>query len=222
MSEMKDRMERDPRLGAGMSRFGRTPSTFLRDVAAGTSTKRQWNAFVNHYRDTLVAHAERRFHASHEDAQDTVQKVFVSLWGCPQTIRRHPNGRFRFWLVCVLRHHLANHWREQGRQQPESGPAGLEEVEDERSTFEAQARRACCAFAREDLYDQLRMGETPQTRIRRRTFQMWFERVFDGAGRDEVAAKYGVDPSTVTEAVKRVWEFVKANGDDLFADFQMV
>ena len=214
--------KRDPSMAPGLSKFATTTSTFLRKVADGTSTKDEWNAFYVKYRDTLKRHAIERYGASPADADDAVQKVFESLWRCPQTIRRHPNSRFRFWLVCALKYKLYNFWRDEERQRGNVSPVDVEQLTSDYYTLEAQIKRAFYAFLRQDLYDQLRIGRTPHPRLKRRTFEIWYERVYNGRGRDETAAMYGVDPWTVTDSVKKVNQFLEANRDDLFREFQMV
>jgi RNA polymerase sigma-70 factor (ECF subfamily) len=142
-----------------------------------------WREFFNTYWKLIYSFA-RRAGLGDADAQDMVQEVLVGVARRMPEFRYDPSkGRFKTWLLTIVRRRLADHWRrtlpdrqrlvplgEDGATRPEEVDDGLEPVWQEEWNQHllqsAMARVQKKASARHFLiFDLLVVRQTPAGRV---------------------------------------------------------
>jgi RNA polymerase sigma factor (sigma-70 family) len=77
-----------------------------------------WREFYARYW-RLIYHFSCRSGLNHSDAQDIVQEVLLSVnRSMPGFRYDRSRGRFRTWLLTIVRARLADHWRQRSRTLP--------------------------------------------------------------------------------------------------------
>jgi RNA polymerase sigma factor (sigma-70 family) len=161
--------------------------------------KQAWSDFVDLYSPVVYGFARRRG-LQDADAADLVQEVLRSV------ARSLPNydrekGRFRSWLMAVVRHRLSEFWAERGRVVSGTGDArvlrhmeqvgadgGLEEL------WEQEYRQSVFRLAA----DRIR-GEFEES-----TWQAFWLTTVEGKNIKEVARSLGISDGAVYIARSRV------------------
>jgi RNA polymerase sigma factor (sigma-70 family) len=81
-----------------------------------------WREFFDTYW-RLIYSVARKAGLADADAQDLVQEVLLGVARqMPAGTYDKSRGRFKHWLLGIVRHRLADYWKKQGRAQSRSGP----------------------------------------------------------------------------------------------------
>src|SRR5262245_35763514 len=96
------------------------PST-LEALKASQTRAGAFERFARLYRPTLIARCQAQG-LQQSDAEDVTQAILIRLWEALRCFDYDPErGRFRTYLAQVVRHAVADHFREQDRHpQPQA------------------------------------------------------------------------------------------------------
>lgn len=86
-------------------------------MLAGTHTKGAPDHWIENHGEALYRYAYRRLGDRHT-AEDLTQETLLSAWGARHSFAG--NSSERTWLVGILKHRLADHWRKARREPPMS------------------------------------------------------------------------------------------------------
>ncbi len=91
-------------------------------MEGGAASDQDWRSFLDIYQPLLFAHAKRRG-LDPCQTQDVVQEILLGVSKrLPEFVYQPEKCRFRTWLFRVAERKVADHWRRQHRQLPESRP----------------------------------------------------------------------------------------------------
>jgi RNA polymerase sigma-70 factor (ECF subfamily) len=174
---------------------------------ATPNSEEAWQRFVKLYTPLLFLWAER-VGASHEEAADLVQEVFLVLAREMPAFRHDPGQRFRGWLWTVL----LNKWRDRARQRAaQPAVAGTEELETVISPDHAEqlADEEYRAYLLERALDLMR-AELPDAEWRACT-----EYLVKGRPASEVAREGGLSVNQVYLIKSRILRRLRAELEGL-------
>jgi len=191
----RDRFSPGRRIDSGMTDTPTTQASLLvrlEDAADGPA----WGRFVDLYAPPVYACA-RRHGLQDADAADITQDVLRSVHAAFRRGDFDPRrGRFRAWLITIVRNKLRDFARRAGsRQHPECSPEDLPAPGgDPVVIFEQEYERRLFAWAAEQV----------RGRFRPVTWQAFWRTAVDGAGGKAVAAELGLTVAAVYLAKGRV------------------
>ena len=166
--------------------------------------KQAWSDFVDLYSPVVYGFA-RRQGLQDADAADLVQEVLRSV---ARSVRSydHEKGRFRSWLMAVVRNRLAEFWAGRAREAVGSGDTRvrrrmeqLPSQENEDDVWEQEYRRSVFRLA----VARIRDGFADST------WQAFWQTHVDGRGTREVAQSLGISEGAVYIAKSRVMARLK-------------
>jgi RNA polymerase sigma-70 factor (ECF subfamily) len=170
-----------------------------------------WGRFVDLYAPPVYACA-RRHGLQDADAADVTQDVMRSLYTAFRRGDYDPDrGRFRGWLITIVRNKLRDHERRVGlRKHPECAfDAVPAPAADPAATFEQECERRLFAWAAEQV----------RGRFRPDTWQAFWRTAVEGRAGKVVAAELGLSVAAVYLAKGRVMTALReqiktVDGDD--------
>jgi RNA polymerase sigma-70 factor (ECF subfamily) len=155
-----------------------------------------WGRFVDLYAPPVYACA-RRHGLQDADAADVTQDVMRAVYTAFRRGDYDPDrGRFRGWLITIVRNKLRDHVRRSGlRRHPEVGLAEVAAVDgDPAATFEQECERRLFAWAAEQV----------RGRFRPETWQAFWRTAVEGRAGKTVADELNVSVAAVYLAKGRV------------------
>ena len=191
----RDRFSPGRRIDSGMTDTPTTQASLLvrlEDAADGPA----WGRFVDLYAPPVYACA-RRHGLQDADAADITQDVLRSVHAAFRRGDFDPRrGRFRAWLITIVRNKLRDFARRAGsRQHPECSPEDLPAPGgDPVVIFEQEYERRLFAWAAEQV----------RGRFQPATWQAFWRTAVDGASGKAVAAELGLSVAAVYLAKGRV------------------
>ncbi|MCA9174457.1 MAG: sigma-70 family RNA polymerase sigma factor [Planctomycetales bacterium] len=162
-----------------------------------------WREFVEIYRPIMVRMGRRRG-MQDADIEETIQQVFISVASAVVRWRPEAEGRFRSWLMRIVRNKLIDQFRASSRR---VATAELVEVADERgwddelaTEIEREYRRAL--FRR--FAAQVRKQVAPAT------WDAFWQTSIEGRAVEAVAEGLGLSAGSVYAARSRVVARIRA------------
>jgi RNA polymerase sigma-70 factor (ECF subfamily) len=175
----------------------------------------RWEEFIALYGRLILLWGRRDFGLQDSDAENLCQEVLLKVWRSIQSYDP-ARGRFRSWLYACTRNTVLNLWRdrhgewvgddrpdvaEQLRDRPAPVPAWEEgEVEDVLAAVEAEG------FDRDGLEEAVL---AVRSRVQPVTWKAFLLFEFFDLSAKEIAARLGMKPSAVGQAVFRVRHLLK-------------
>ena len=166
--------------------------------------KQAWSDFVELYSPVVYGFA-RRQGLQDADAADLVQEVLRSVARSVSNYD-HQKGRFRSWLMAVVRNRLAEFWAIRAREAAGSGDTGVQKrmeqlpsQEDAEDVWEQEYRRSVFRLA----VARIRDGFADST------WQAFWQTHVEGRGTREVAHSLGISEGAVYIAKSRVMARLK-------------
>jgi RNA polymerase sigma-70 factor (ECF subfamily) len=167
---------------------------------ARVEDREAWEQFAQVYQPFLYRYARRRG-LSDDQAQDTVQRIMMSVMGAVADWRPVAGGpKFRVWLYTIARNHVIKYWRSSQRNQISSGGTTamqiLNQVPQREGETDEQAeyRHQMVLFAASRIRKQIE----PQT------WSAFWKTAVEGIDCQQVAAELGMSISSVYAARSRV------------------
>ncbi|MHB8897514.1 MAG: RNA polymerase sigma factor [Thermoguttaceae bacterium] len=165
----------------------------------GGSDKQAWSDFVDLYSPVVYGFA-RRQGLQDADAADLVQEVLGSVARSVTNYDRQ-KGRFRSWLMAVVRHRLSEFWAQRGRQVSGSGDTSvldhLRQVSGgngEEEFWEAEYQRSVLRLAVVRVRDEFEES----------TWRAFWSTHFEGQTTRQIAQLLGISEGAVYIARSRV------------------
>jgi RNA polymerase sigma-70 factor (ECF subfamily) len=196
----------------GYRSLGSTSSSLVRGAKA--HDQEAWTRLVRLY-GPLVALWLRQVRLQSADANDVFQSVFLAVArGMDQFHKDQPGDSFRAWLRVVVRHKLADHFRQRrGRPVAVGGSEAHWQLQQLAKPIEDRSE----APGETDAVCQLRLRslELIRAEFEDRTWQAFWRVTVDGQPPKEVAQELGVTPSAVRLAKSRVLRRLREELGDL-------
>jgi RNA polymerase sigma-70 factor (ECF subfamily) len=192
--------------------LGSTSSSLLGRVRA--HDPEAWERLVRLY-GPLVSQWLRGARLQSADANDVFQSVFLAVaTGIDQFHKDRPGDSFRAWLRVVVRHKLADHFRQRrGHPVAIGGSEVHRQFQELAEPVEERPEGPGEASAVRQL--RLRALELIRAEFEDRTWQAFWRVTVDGQLPKEVAQELGVTPSAVRLAKSRVLRRLREELGDL-------